>query len=46
MMARLERASRFRWPRRIIVSMVSLRDRLAAAAKFAGLLKILPSNLE
>jgi hypothetical protein len=31
-MARLERASLLRWPRRIMVSMVSLRNRLAAAA--------------
>jgi hypothetical protein len=31
-MARLESASRLRWPRRIMVSIVSLRNRLAAAA--------------
>ena len=30
-MARLDSASRLRWPRRIIVSMTSLRNRLAAA---------------
>ena len=30
-MARLDSASRLRWPRRIMVSMVSLRNRLAAA---------------
>ena len=30
-MARLESASRLRWPRRIMVSMTSLRNRLAEA---------------
>jgi hypothetical protein len=43
-MARLASASRLRWPRRIIVSMTSLRKRLARALTVP--LKVLPGDLE
>jgi hypothetical protein len=47
-MARLDSASRLRWPRRIMVSMTSLRNRLAEApfSQFAAPLKVLPGDLE
>lgn len=47
-MARLDSASRLRWPRRIMVSMTSLRNRLgrSAVSQFAAPLKVLPGDLE
>jgi hypothetical protein len=47
-MARLDSASRLRWPRRIMVSMTSLRNRLAEAPSPSSPLrsKVLPGDLE
>src|ERR1700722_12914291 len=47
-MARLESASRLRWPRQIMVSMTSLRNRLAEAPSPSSPLRsrYLPRDLE
>jgi hypothetical protein len=47
-MARLDNASLLRWPRRIMVSMTSLRNRLAEAPapSSPAPLKVLPGDLE